>query len=170
LVTATERAREFLVGLLAHMGIQAEVQVREEQDRVILDVKGPEAGLIIGKKGLTLDALQYLVGKIAHRDGLPPIVPPENGEAPRERNPDEKLIVVDAEDYRARRIDSLVEMANRLGEKAIRTGKSITVDPMSPHDRRIIHITLDKVPGVTTRSEGEGAFRRLMIIPQPDKL
>jgi spoIIIJ-associated protein len=62
-----------------------------------------------------------------------------------------------------------VELAHRLSEKAIRTRKTITVDPMSPHDRRIIHLTLGSVPGVTTRSEGEGAFRRLLIIPQPEK-
>jgi spoIIIJ-associated protein len=77
--------------------------------------------------------------------------------------------VVDTEGYRARRVDSLVELAHRLSEKVICTQKTITVDPMSPHDRRIIHLTLGSVPGVTTRSEGEGAFRRLLIIPQADK-
>jgi spoIIIJ-associated protein len=119
----------------------------------VLEVAGSETGLVIGKKGQTLDALQFLMNKIINRD--------REGRKP---------IVVDSEGYRVRRADSLVELALRLGEKAVRTHRTITVNPMSPHDRRIIHLALDKVPGVTTRSEGEGAFRRLLIIPEPDKL
>ena len=149
------RAREVLGTLLTKMGIDASVDLVEDTERVTLDVKGPEAALVIGKKGQTLEALQFLVQKIAHRG--------------REGQAGLKSIVVDTEGYRARREDALVEMANRLGEKARTTGRTITVNPMSPHDRRIIHITLDKVPGVTTRSEGEGVFRRLLIIPAPDK-
>ena len=149
------RAREVLGEILAKMGIDANVELVEEEQRITLDVKGREAGLVIGKKGQTLEALQFLVQKIAHRG--------------REGEEGLKAIVVDAEGYRARREGSLVEMATRLGEKARATGRTITVNPMSPHDRRIIHITLDKVPGVTTRSEGEGVFRRLLIIPAPDK-
>jgi spoIIIJ-associated protein len=149
------RAREILGAILERMGIDASVELAEDGERVVLDVKGREAGLVIGKKGQTLEALQFLVQKIAHRG--------------REGETGLKSIVVDSEGYRARREDALVEMATRLGEKARATGRTITVNPMSPHDRRIIHITLDKVPGVTTRSEGEGVFRRLLIIPAPDK-
>jgi spoIIIJ-associated protein len=155
------RAREVLGEILKRMGIEATIELREEAERSVLDIKGPEAGLVIGKKGMTLDSLQYLIGKIIHR-GEPA---PESEGAPGRRT-----IIVDAEGYRTRREASLVELAHRLGEKAIRTNKTITVNPMSPHDRRIIHITLDKVPGVTTRSEGEGVFRRLLIVPQPDKV
>ena len=148
-----EDARGVLHRILEHMGIVAEVRVREEDERIVLDVAGSETGLVIGKKGQTLDALQFLMNKIINRD--------REGRKP---------IVVDSEGYRVRRADSLVELALRLGEKAVRTHRTITVNPMSPHDRRIIHLALDKVPGVTTRSEGEGAYRRLLIIPEPDKL
>jgi spoIIIJ-associated protein len=156
------RAREVLGEILKRMGIEATIELREEPERSVLDIKGPEAGLVIGKKGMTLDSLQYLIGKIIHRgEPLP------EGEAAAAGR---RTIIVDAEGYRTRREASLVELAHRLSEKAIRTNKTITVNPMSPHDRRIIHITLDKVPGVTTRSEGEGVFRRLLIVPQPDKV
>jgi spoIIIJ-associated protein len=154
-VSDLDRARDVLAEILKLTGIEANVEVHEDDERILLDVKGPESGLVIGKKGQTLDALQYMVGKIVHR-GL-------EGEA------EYKPIVVDTEGYRARRIDTLIEMAQRLGEKAVRTSTTIMMDPMSPHDRRIIHMTLDKVPGVTTRSEGEGAYRRLLIVPAPDK-
>lgn len=149
------RAKDVLTEILKLTGIRADIDVNEDEERILLDIKGPEAGLVIGKKGQTLDALQYVVGKIVHR-GV-------EGES------EFKPIVVDTEGYRARRIDTLVEMAHRLSEKVIRTRTTIMVDPMSPHDRRIIHLTLDKVPGVTTRSEGEGAYRRLLIVPAPDK-
>ena len=145
--------REVLLGVLTRMGIEGTVRVHEDAERVVLDVAGSEAGLVIGKKGQTLDALQYLVNKIVNRE--------REGRKP---------IVVDSEGYRDRRADSLVELAHRLGEKAIRTRRVIAVNPMSAHDRRIIHLALDKVPGVTTRSEGEGSFRRLLIIPEPAKL
>ena len=160
-MSVADHAKEVLLDILERMGIDATIDVHEDEERVTLDVRGAEGGLIIGKKGQTLDALQYVVSKIVHRGAEPP--------AEGSPTPFGKPIVVDTEGYRARRVDSLVELAHRLSEKAIRTRKTITVDPMSPHDRRIIHLTLGSVPGVTTRSEGEGAFRRLLIIPQPDK-
>ena len=161
-MNVADRAKEVLHDLLERMGVEGSIDVHEDEERITLDVRGAEGGLIIGKKGQTLDALQYVVSKIVHRGAEPP---PVEGTT----LPFGKPIVVDTEGYRARRVDSLVELAHRLSDKAIRTRKTITVDPMSPHDRRIIHLTLGSVPGVTTRSEGEGAFRRLLIIPQPDK-
>ncbi len=160
----TVQAHEVLGEILKRMGIEATIEVREEPDRTVLDVKGPEAALVIGKKGMTLDSLQYLIGRIIHK-GHEPRAEGEP-DAPRGK----KTIIVDAEGYRTRREQSLVELAHRLAEKARATQRTVTVNPMSPHDRRIIHITLDKVPGVTTRSEGEGPFRRLLVVPQPDKV
>jgi spoIIIJ-associated protein len=159
-----ERARVFLAETLRRMGIDASVEAKEDEERITLDVKGPEAGLVIGKKGQTLDSLQYIVGKSIHKGLEGPRADGEPGQAFG------KPIVVDTEGYRARRIEALEEMAHRLGEKAIKTRRTITVDPMSPHDRRIIHLALGKVPGVTTRSEGEGAYRRLLIVPDPNKV
>jgi spoIIIJ-associated protein len=160
-MTKDRDAREVLGEILRRMGIDATIDVRDEADRVVLDIQGPEAGLVIGKKGQTLEALQFLLSKMVHRGAEADIAGLSRGVG--------KPIVVDSGGYRGRREGALVELATRLGEKARHTGRTITVNPMSPHERRIIHITLDKVPGVTTRSEGEGIFRRLLIIPAPEK-
>jgi spoIIIJ-associated protein len=152
----TDRAREVLVEILHRMGIEATIETRDEGEKTVLDVKGADAALVIGKKGQTLEALQFLLAKIVHKGK-------EGSELAL------RSIVVDAEGYRARREAALIEMANRLGEKVRATGRPITVNQMSPQERRIIHMTLDKVAGVTTRSEGEGLDRRLLIVPAPDK-
>lgn len=149
------RAREVLGEILSRMGFEATVDVDENERQIKLDIKGEAAALVIGKKGQTLESLQLIVAKIVHRG--------------REIEPGVKPIVLDAEGYRTRREESLVEMANRLAVKARQTGRPITVNPMSAHDRRIVHIAVDKIPGVTTRSEGEGIYRRLLILPAPDK-
>jgi spoIIIJ-associated protein len=145
-------AERVLSRVLQLCNLDASITSTEDEERITLDIAGAESGLVIGKKGQTLDALQFLVNKIINRDA--------EGRKP---------ILLDAEGYRGRREESLVELAHRLGEKARRTNRTVMMSPMSPHDRRIIHLTLDKVPGVTTRSEGEGAFRRLLIIPAPEK-
>lgn len=152
-----ESAREVLGEILTRMGLVAQVEVKEDDEHIVLDVKGPESGLVIGKQGQTLDALQYLVARMVHR----------GADAEGSFG---KLIIVDTESYRERRREALVELAERLGDKAIRTQRPVAVNPMSPHDRRIMHLALDKVPGVTTRSEGEGSFRRLVVMPAPDKV
>ncbi len=145
-----EEAAKILREILGKMGVEAEVVPSENEERITLEVKGPETALIIGKKGQTLDSLQYLVNKImSKRLGV------NEG----------KAISVDAEGYRERRAESLVELAHRLAEKARRTGKPVAADPMSPADRRVIHVALAGAEGLTTRSEGEGIYRHLVIIP-----
>jgi len=134
------------------MGFEVQVSSRSEQDRLVLDISGPEAGLLIGKKGQTLDALQFLLNKMVSHDAA-------------EHQP----LVVDSNGYRQRRVEALQQLALRLCEKAQRTGKVVAVNPMSAHDRRIIHLALKETPGVTTRSEGEGIYRRLLIVPTSDK-
>src|SRR5262245_23801200 len=148
-----EEAERLLGEILRRVGIEARVQSREDEERITLEIAAAEqGGLVIGKKGATLDALQYVVNKIVNRDAA-----------------GRKPILLDTEGYRGRREESLVELAQRLGEKVKRTNRAVTMSPMSPHDRRIVHLAVGKMPGVTTRSEGEGAFRRLMILPAPDK-
>jgi spoIIIJ-associated protein len=149
-MSVSEKASEVLKTLLDKMSVEHEVVASEDEERVTLEVKGPETGLVIGKKGQTLDALQYLVNKIVSR------------EVSEEES---KPINVDAEGYRGRRAESLVELAHRLADKARRTGKPVAADPMSPADRRIIHVALANTPGLTTKSEGEGIYRHLVIIP-----
>jgi spoIIIJ-associated protein len=142
-------ARRVTQGILDRMDLEARVSVREDDERVVLDIDGPDAGRAIGKKGATLEALQFLVNKIVNRD------------------PDERRhIVLDSGDYRERHDSGLVAMAKREAKRAITSGRAVTLEPMSARDRRVIHVSLAKFSGVSTRSEGEGAERRLQIIPQ----
>jgi spoIIIJ-associated protein len=107
------------------------------------------SGLIIGKHGQTLDALQYIMNKIA---------------AHRYREPREK-VVLDTENYRGRRVEALENMALRMREKARKSRKPVTIGPLNPQDRRIIHITLSGDEDVRTESKGEGFYKKLAIIP-----
>jgi spoIIIJ-associated protein len=146
-----EEATNVLKTILSKMGLEPhEVVPSETEERITLEVKGPETGLIIGKKGQTLDSLQYLVNKIVSKKA-------GEGEG--------KGVTVDAEGYRARRAEALVELAHKLAEKAKRTGRPVAADPMSAADRRVIHVTLAEMAGLTTRSEGEGIYRHLIVIP-----
>ena len=147
-----EEAAKTLREILDRMGIEAEVSAFDDGERIILDAHGAESGLIIGKKGATLDALQYVINRIISKK-------PNDGPG----------VVVDAEGYRGRREDSLADLAQRLAEKAIKSGRPVPVEPMSPHDRRIVHVTLAEHPDVTTESDGEGLFRRVVIFPKKSR-
>jgi spoIIIJ-associated protein len=118
------------------------------EDEIRLEIEGPDAGRIIGKRGVVLEAIQYLTGRVAHKPGEP-----------------RRHVAVDAEGYRARHEDQLSEMARRLAERVAAEGKIITFDPMSARDRRIVHMALRDVTGVRTESNGEGPDRRVQIIP-----
>jgi spoIIIJ-associated protein len=118
-----------------------------------LEVICDDSGLLIGRKGQTLEALQYLVTRIA-------------GERQGSEGPH---ILVDVENYRQRRKKSLEDMALRLGEKAKRQRKTVTVDALSAADRRIVHAALQDDPWITTKSLGQGSYRRLLIIPEGDR-
>jgi spoIIIJ-associated protein len=150
-----EKAKGVLVEILRRMGIEASVQAKigDTVDEIILEVICDDSGLLIGRKGQTLEALQYLVTRIAgERQG---------SEAPH--------ILVDVENYRQRRKKSLEDMALRLGEKAKRQRKTVTVDALSAADRRIVHAALQDDPWITTKSLGQGSYRRLLIIPEGDR-
>jgi spoIIIJ-associated protein len=151
-----EKARAALADILRLMAVQATVETKAgpTRDEIVLEIRAENSGLLIGRKGQTLEALQYLITRIAgERAG--------GGEAPH--------IVVDVENYRDRRRKSLEDMALRLGEKAKRQRKTVTVDALSAADRRIIHAALQDDPWVTTRSLGQGSYRRLLIIPEGDR-
>ena len=151
----TEKALAALGEILRHMGVAATVEQKSAANgaEIILQIKAAESGLLIGRKGQTLEALQYLVERIA-------------GDRPASDGPH---IIVDIEDYRERRRKSLEDMALRLGEKAKRQRKTVTVDALSAADRRIIHAALQDDPWVTTKSLGQGSYRRLLIIPEGDR-
>jgi spoIIIJ-associated protein len=141
-------AAEMLNEILKRMDLTVDVKVREDAEEVILDVAGEDAGRVIGKKGQTLDALQFLINKIVNRfpDGR-------------------RHIVLDSGDYRLRRENGLASMARREAKRAVQQSRIITLEPMSPRDRRVIHLSLAKFPGVSTRSDGQGSERRVRIIP-----
>jgi spoIIIJ-associated protein len=143
-----EEAREVLEDILEFMDLEADVDLREDDEKIILDVTGPDSGRAIGKKGQTLDALQFLVNKIVNRfpDGR-------------------RHIVVDSGDYRDRHDKGLEAMARREAKRAVEIGKVVTLKPMSARDRRVIHLSLAKFEGVSTASQGEGMQRRIQIIP-----
>jgi spoIIIJ-associated protein len=143
-----EAALEALGGILDWMDLDCDVDIREDGERVVLDITGPDAGRAIGKKGNTLDALQFLVNKMVNR-------------FPKGR----RHVILDSGNYRERHDKGLVNMARRQAKRAVQQGKVITLEPMSPRDRRVIHLSLAKFEGVTTESDGEGAGRRIQIIP-----
>lgn len=150
-----QKGKEVLAEFLRLMGVNATVVVKPggiEED-IILDIQGGNGGLLIGHRGQTLEALQYLLTRII---------------SDRQKRQSSQLIV-DTENYRERRRKSLKDMALRLGEKAKRQRKTVTVDALSAADRRIIHVTLQDDPWLTTRSLGKGAYRRLLIIPEGDR-
>ncbi|MDO9559616.1 MAG: RNA-binding cell elongation regulator Jag/EloR [Syntrophales bacterium] len=143
-----ERAKTVLEGILARMGITAPVSVEETEESILLNIQGGGGGLIIGRRGQNLDAIQYIVNKAANRS--------RNGR---------KMIIIDTEAYRKRREESLVALAGKLGEKVKKTKKAVTVSHMNAHDRRIIHMALQDDASLTTKSRGEGEYRKIVIIP-----
>jgi len=142
------RAKTILEGILTGMGIQTPVSVEETEDSILLNVKGDGGGLLIGRRGQNLDAIQYIVNKAANRSA--------NGR---------KMIIIDTEAYRKRREESLIALAEKLGEKVKKTKKAITVSHMNAHDRRIIHMALQDDESLTTKSRGEGEYRKILILP-----
>ena len=147
-VPVAEKAKRFLDGLLTRMEFPSPVAVEETEEAIILNIQGDGSGLLIGKRGQNLDALQYIVDKAVHHIA--------NGH---------KRIVIDTEEYRKRREESLVALALRLGEKVKKTQKPVTVGHMNAHDRRIIHMAMQNDETLTTKSRGEGEYRKILILP-----
>jgi spoIIIJ-associated protein len=143
------KAKEILENILQRFGADAQVESSEDDECITLNISGDGSGILIGRKGQTLDAFQYLVNKIVHR-------------SPRHM----KRIVVDAEGYRQRRRETLIDLAKRLSEKAKNRGAPVSTSPLNPFERRIIHLALQDDAEFTTKSNGEGIFRKVVIFPQ----
>jgi len=143
-----EEAAEILEEILNLMDLDVQVEIRADAERIELDASGPDSGRVIGKKGATLDALQFLINKMVNR-------------FPEAR----RHVVVDSGDYRERHDDGLVSLAKRQAQRAVSEGKVVTLQPMNARDRRVIHMSLAKFEGVSTMSHGEGTRRRIQIIP-----
>jgi spoIIIJ-associated protein len=147
---AAQRARELLVGILDRMSIDADIEVVHQDDKIVLDIDCDDIDRIVGRRGQVIDALQHLLGKMVY-----------GGRAGGRGKP----IVVDAGGYRDRHVERLQQLAARMAEKAVQSGSEVDLSPMTPHDRRIVHLALAEMDGVTTRSEGEGDDRHIVVVP-----
>ena len=149
-VTIIDRPEEdavaFLKNVLNNMGIQGQYKTKIKGDTLYIDVEGKDMGVLIGRRGQTLDSLQYLVSLVVNKD--------------RENY---LRVLLDTEDYRRKREQTLVKLANRLAQRVRKTGKEIVLEPMNPYERRIIHSALQGHPWVITKSQGEEPFRKVVI-------
>lgn len=141
-------ARQELADLFAQMQLDVTVTIgAEDNERVLLEVDGEDSGFVIGKKGATLDAVQYVINRIAAQKKLL-----------------ERAIHVDAAGYRGRKAEGLTELALRLAEQARRTQRPVRADPMPPQDRRVMHLALANESDLETRSEGDEPMRRVVVV------
>ncbi|MCR6098481.1 protein jag [Salipaludibacillus agaradhaerens] len=139
----------FLRETIDKMGVSAYVEPEEREEGTYLNISGTDIGVLIGKRGQTLDSLQYLVNLVANRE-----------------SDNYVRLYLDAEGYRERRKEALVTLAGRLSEKAVRTRREVRLEPMNAHERKIIHTALQNVQGVSTYSDGQEPHRRIVVVPK----
>jgi spoIIIJ-associated protein len=142
-------AKETLENILSLIPVDTTVSAEQTDGKIALTIEGDKSGLLIGRKGKTLDALQYIVNKVVNK-------------TLEQRT----RVVVDSENYRQRRKESLTLLALKMGDKAKRIRKPITTNPMNPHDRRIVHLALKEDESLDTKSRGEGLLKKVIIIPK----
>lgn len=147
--TVADAAAEFVNGVLSAMRLSSRAEAEERDGEIVLDIEGQDSGAAIGYRGEVLDAIQFLTRTYINQ----------------EKNSSAK-IVVDCENYREKRRDTLVALANRLAEKAYRTRRKVSLEPMNPFERRIIHSALADSEIAETHSEGEDAARHIVIVPK----
>lgn len=140
-------AKNFLRDVLNTMGIKAEIRISEEEDTVKISLTGPDMGILIGYRGETLDSLQYLVSLVVNKG----------------HETTYKRVVLDTENYRSKREETLKRLAQKVAGTVRRTGKLIRLEPMNPYERRIIHSALQEDRYVKTHSEGDEPYRRVVI-------
>ena len=136
----------FLRDIATQMGIDLDFSVKASDELVFVEITGKDTGTIIGKRGSTLDAVQCLASYVVNKDSDKYI-----------------RVILDAENYRAKREKTLVNLANRLAGKVERSGRPTTLEPMNPYERKVIHCTLQNHPNVKTRSEGKDPYRKVII-------
>ncbi|ABR37206.1 MULTISPECIES: RNA-binding cell elongation regulator Jag/EloR [Clostridium] len=142
-----EEARNFIVHILKGMEVEATIDIKEENDSIIINLSGEKMGVIIGYRGETLDSIQYLVSLVVNKlHELP-----------------HKKVILDTEDYRSKREETLKGVAIKTANRVKKTKKSFKLEPMNPYERRIIHSALQEDAFVNTYSEGEEPFRRVVV-------
>lgn len=144
--TADRKAKQFLESVFDKMNIAGKIQTSMDGKDLYVSVEGNDMAVLIGRRGQTLDSLQYLVSLVVNKD-----------------RDDYIRVVLDTENYREKRRETLEKLASRLAYKARKMRKDIILEPMNPYERRIIHSALQGNPYVSTRSEGEEPFRKVII-------
>ena len=140
------RCKRFVEDIFRAIGVDDDVQVRESEEYLYIEVKGESAGALIGHRGRALDALQYLINLSVGRD-----------------DQDKRKVVLDIEEYRKRREETLRRVASRAGERVKRTRRPVALEPMSAAERRVVHMALQGDPEVSTHSEGDEPYRHVVI-------
>ena len=151
-LTGGSRAVQFLEGLFEKMGVSAKAELVSEGENVVINVITTNSSAVIGYRGEVLDALQALAGAVANIG-----------------NKNYKRVVVDCEGYREKREETLINLAKKFADKAVRLGRDVSLEPMNPYERRVIHSTLADSETVTTASEGKEPNRHVVIIPNEKK-
>lgn len=148
-----EVAAKFLEGIFKAMELDVNIDAKEGEDNTVsIDISGENMGIVIGKRGDTLDSLQYLTSLVVNK-----------------HSEDYIKVSIDTENYREKRADALLALSKRLSEKVARTGKKFTLEPMNPYERRIIHSSLQDNEAVTTYSIGSEPYRKVVIAPKNAK-
>jgi spoIIIJ-associated protein len=142
----SEDAVGFLSKIFSKMNVDVDIEKIEDEESIMLKITGNDSGIIIGRRGETLDALQYLTSLVVNK-----------------QSDEYKRVTIDIENYRQKREETLVKLAERLAERVIRYRKSVTLEPMNPYERRIIHSTLQNNKLVETHSIGEDPNRKVVI-------
>ena len=143
------RAEEFLSQVTRLIGLDVSFETEQEEEALKINMVGENQGILIGHRGETLDALQYLCSLRVNKDR------------------DEYIrVTLDTENYRAKREQTLINLANRMAQKAVRSGRRMAMEPMNPYERRIMHSALQGNEQVTTHSEGEEPNRHVVIVPK----
>lgn len=141
-----EAGQKIVTDILDLMNMPAEVRIKDES---LIEVVGDGSGLLIGKRGATIDSLQFIVNRILNKDREEPV-----------------YLTIDTEGYRKRHVDHLRAMAMKMSQKVKRTGQSVSLEKMNPYDRRIIHLALKSDSRVNTKSIGEGIYKKVVILPR----
>lgn len=139
--------KKFLSEVLEKMNVKAEINIEESNDTVKINITGPKMGSIIGYRGETLDSLQYLTSLVANKS----------------KEDKYKRVVLDTENYRQKREETLKRLANKIAYKVRKSGKNLKLEPMNPYERRVIHSELQNNDFVKTFSEGEEPYRRVVV-------
>jgi spoIIIJ-associated protein len=145
-------AQETLRKIISLMSMDTRISAVRKGDDIVLNIEGNNTGILIGHKGRTLEALEFIVNKAVNRATETKV-----------------RVIVDTENYRQRKEESLKGLALKMGEQAKRTKKTVTIDSVNPHDRRIIHLALKGDSQVQTKSDGEGLFKKVHVIPNKKK-